>query len=74
MKVHNLQKYRDNGWQWEITRESDVSTEMVTRSYRTNHEGEGLWVDGKQALGTCQFSLRVADVRGKIKRFFAERN
>lgn len=68
--ITNLTPYREGGWQWDLTTESDVSEEMVTREYRTNLEGEGLWCDGKQVLGTCQFSLNVNDVRGKIRRFF----
>jgi hypothetical protein len=68
--ITNLTPYRDGGWMWNVTTESEVSDEMVTREYNTNPEGEGLWCDGKQVLGTCQFSLNVADVRGKIRRHF----
>lgn len=68
--ITNLTTYREGGWQWDLTAESYVSEEMLTRKCRTNHEGEGLWVDGKQVLGTCQFSLNVKDVRGKIRRHF----
>lgn len=70
--ITNLTTYRDGGWQWKVTSESQISDELITTKYRTNYEGEGLWCDGKQILGTCQFSLNVKDVRGKIRRFFAQ--
>lgn len=49
---------KTHGWQW------DVVYDDRTVSYRTNREGEGLWVysdlrdEWKQVRGTCQFSLK----------------
>lgn len=85
MRVVNLSKFGNNGWEWDITDGEDVN------SYRTNYFGEGLWQylpsnvssrdsDGsyspvyeyRQILGTSQFRLssdRNA-ARKAIRRFF----
>ena len=38
----------------------------------TNNEGQGLWIDGKQVTGTCQFSAPKSDsgIRSAIRRWF----
>ena len=39
----------------------------------TNREGDGLWINGHQTLGTAQFTLAgVKDKAGKIRRYFAD--
>ena len=39
----------------------------------TNSAGDGLWVDGQQVDGTCQFSVRtVAAWRAALRRWFKE--
>lgn len=63
------------GWCWTvITNEYNYwahGVEQVARQFRTNQQGNGLWIDGKQVKGTAQFSLpydRTA-ARRKARRF-----
>ena len=41
--------------------------------YHTDDEGDGLWCDGKQILGTCQFTVRGCKTEkaaiAKIRRY-----
>lgn len=79
IKIQNLKQYLGNGWQWDVREEAEeeYETTKVTH-YRTNYEGQGLWVCGtytgkwaknyedKQIAGTCQFSL--SKNKGKAQR------
>lgn len=63
------------GWSWTvITNEYSNwthSVEQVARQFRTNLDGNGLWIDGKQVKGTVQFHMpadRTA-ARRKARRF-----
>ena len=46
------------------------------KDYHTNKLGEGLWIDDKQILGTCQFSVRGCSTEkaaiAKIRKYVAE--
>jgi len=47
----------------------------TTRQYdvNTNREGSGLWVNGKQTLGTCQFGVTsAASARAALRRYFQD--
>lgn len=39
------------------------------RCIRTNGDGEGLWVNGQQVSGTCQFSVNGMSKSGIYKKF-----
>jgi hypothetical protein len=65
-----------SGWAWTTIRAAfDFRTgqvEAVAYSFRTSQQGNGLWIDGKQVYGTCQFSLPGYDrtaARRKALRF-----
>jgi len=78
IKISNLVKYRDNGWEWNITTVEPYSEETEASNYRTNGEGDGLWIwnesnnEYRQILGHCQFSLPTdrAAAYAKIRRHF----
>jgi RimJ/RimL family protein N-acetyltransferase len=57
--ITNLEQYGNKGWRW--TESCWDEWNNKTKDYRTNRQGDGLWVIGKiedqQCLGTCQFSL-----------------
>lgn len=39
----------------------------------TNKDGEGLWLNGKQVAGTCQFKTRSpGGFRSALRRWFAD--
>lgn len=42
------------GWQWAI--EDDLG---IVFEYHTDKDGNGLWRNGKQLLGTCQYSAPI---------------
>ena len=42
------------GWQWAI--EDDLGTVF---EYHTDRDGYGLWRNGEQILGTCQYSAPI---------------
>jgi len=48
-----------------------ITTDLDTRQHNvhTNPRGEGLWVDGVQVLGTCQFRAGK-NPREAIRRYF----
>lgn len=69
-----LERYH-GGWEWHVSGTDPITGETVSRRYRTNRVGDGLWQyvksttqwygDGsafwewKQIRGTCQFWLNV---------------
>lgn len=79
--IRNLQPY-EQGWQWDVETEHDYEDRRVTRSYRTDSSGCGLWVETwnrygsyegyRQVLGSSQFALsRVrSSARRQIRRHF----
>lgn len=47
-----------------------VTVDGTTYALGTDREGNGLWVDGKQVLGTSQFTLNgVKDKAAKLRRY-----
>jgi len=49
------------------------STTYKGREFRTNVNGEGLWIDGKQDIGTCQFRANSQSFfRRQIVKMFSE--
>jgi len=46
-----------------------VDEEGHERYIRTNGNGEGLWVNGQQVSGTCQFSVNGMSKSGIYKKF-----
>jgi hypothetical protein len=64
MKIKGLRW--KSGWEWTV-----VWDDGSTTNYYTNEIGEGLWVDGRQRLGTCQFSLTMSynAAYSKIRRW-----
>ena len=63
------------GWTWTLVRGEYSNwthrVEAVTYVFRTNQQGNGLWIDGKQVHGTMQFHMpydRTA-ARRKARRF-----
>lgn len=82
MKIHfsYITAYDDDGQ--EIRKEETIETERHgkrgwtwTRDgenwVRTNEEGQGMWIQGKQLLGTQQFHLPDNEVKALI--FLAQR-
>lgn len=50
-----------------------VTNWMGTREYEvhTNRDGQGLWINGKQTTGTCQFGVTsAASARAAFRRWF----
>ena len=82
-----MEQYRDRGWQWTQTR-TNYMDERVTATFRTNRQGDGLWVVGtyqgqwahnyedKQIRGTCQFWLsgNRRTAYGQIRRWIVREN
>ena len=71
MKIR-LSRYGECGWEFSITTVDELTDKPHTDRYRTNPQGDGLWLyqqsaanwsDGspvmeyKQTVGTCQFWL-----------------
>jgi len=52
-----------------VTAINVFTEEPETWDVNTNREGEGLWINGKQILGTCQFSAGK-NSRESIRRYF----
>lgn len=50
-------------------------TDKITGSesiYETNAVGNGLWIDGKQLMGTCDYhAVSAASFAAKLRRSFA---
>lgn len=68
ISIKNMNNWSDNGWSWDVEDEAGTSAH-----YRTNSEGDGLWVvdarDGSesQLLGTSQFALTQTTDSGRRK-------
>ena len=44
-----------------------------TWNVHTNREGDGLWINGKQTLGTAQFTVAgLKNPAGKIRQYFVD--
>ena len=50
-----------------------ITTDLYTEQYdvHTNSCNEGLWINGRQALGTCQFAAG-SNAREAIRRYFRQ--
>lgn len=80
----SLKEYGEAGWTWQIQETNNVLEETKTATYRTNREGDGLWVCGsyegqwagnyedKQIRGTSQFTVSkdYERARRQIRRYF----
>lgn len=73
-QIISMESYGD-GWQWIIRvgqwNPYKQQVEAWNRPYRTNMNGNGLWHEERQILGTSQFSLPRdrSNARRKIKRY-----
>lgn len=64
-----------------MTGEQFPSTAIYKRvewhGYHTNDEGDGLWADDKQIIGTCDFTVRGCktekSAKAKIRKLISER-
>ena len=84
VSINNLRPYGEQGWIWDVGVENPMNGFIEQTEYRTNSEGDGLWVCGsyegkwannyqdKQVAGTCQFSLprNKRAARSKLYRQF----
>lgn len=61
MKVYNLKKYGENGYQWDIKVDGNVY------HHRTNAEGSGHWVNENQVSGTCDYKITQKTLSGVRK-------
>ena len=61
MKIYNLRNECANEWQWTVKFDDGSKSD-----YWTDETGEGLWRDGKQIAGFCQFSISSARTRRAI--------
>jgi len=52
-----------------VTIVNSYTQERESLNVCTNSAGEGLWINGKQVLGTCQF-LSSKNPREAVRRFF----
>jgi hypothetical protein len=74
MKISiQMERYGENGWQWELTGSDPITGEPIIDKGRTNRQGDGLFeINGRQVRGTCQYQL-PSDRRAaynKIRRDF----
>lgn len=60
-----------NNMHFAVTVTNAFTDEINTMDVHTNIAGEGLWIGGKQTLGTCQFSAGK-NPREAIRRFFQQ--
>lgn len=61
-------RYEDGAYTWSSSEDGE------TKSFSTNKVGRGLWMDGKQILGTSQFNLAdcaASTRRSRVLRFMA---
>ncbi len=60
------------GWHWAVEYDDILTDARVQRHFRTNRDCEGLWENGRQTLGTGQFSLPEdrRKARAKVYRLF----
>lgn len=57
-------------WTASVTDTTD-EFDSYTVAYHTNRDGEGLWVNGQQVEGTCQFSLAGVSASTRRRRVLA---
>jgi len=82
MKLFELKKYGDHGFSWKVYNEENADyanyqgREYLADEYRTNKQGDGLWINEKQERGTCQYSAceTASGQRKKILREFEKEN
>lgn len=69
ISIKNLSSYGKCGWTWTEEYEGEK------HDCSTNGNGEGLWENDKQVLGTCQFHLPKtrAGAYSKIRRTIENR-
>jgi hypothetical protein len=77
VSVKGISPYGANGFSFTVRIQSQWAGTDLTQDYRTNYEGDGLFVydgSGKQLTGTCQFSLAGCKTDGarrkRIVRWF----
>lgn len=58
----------------DVTVVDGITEETKTYHCNTNSEGYGLWMNGQQTDGTCQFSLSGSKsaIRSKLRRRFSD--
>lgn len=75
-RITYFEEYRTTGgWIWREEHDDPITGERVSTGYRTNGNGEGLWVhtgDGpwtsdKQILGLTQYSLPADRTKARAK-------
>lgn len=59
-----------NGNRFTVTTENGFTGVSETMDVSTNKNGEGLWINGTQSLGTSQFSTGK-NAGQSIRRYFA---
>ena len=52
--VKNLKKY-ENGWEWDTFYTDNYTAKVIENHYKTGKDGYGLWHNGQQIIGTCQY-------------------
>lgn len=57
ISITYLTRYNGTEWQWEEHYTNPHTDEVVFNSCHTNLRRDGLWINGRQILGTCQFYL-----------------
>ena len=68
VKIKTTDKY-----QWSVTVTNWVTSVTRTYTVSTDDHGYGLWINGNQSMGTCDFT--VAGLRypaAKIRKYFAD--
>lgn len=75
--IKRLRPYGKAGWQWVIEkndRDGELLPRQFRRFYRTNREGNGMWVNDRAKLREDEFSLaglgKQQNVLNKIRRYF----
>ena len=74
-KVKNLKK---DGlyWEWKIEYETEDESlfgdTYFIDEYHTNNSGQGLWRNGRQVLGTCQYQFLPRTKSGMLRRIKRE--
>ena len=69
-KVRTLKAKHTGGWIWKTEVEYEEG-KIRTFEYYTNKSGHGLWRNGKQILGTCQYHAPRSR-SGMLKRIIRE--
>lgn len=59
------------GWKWEAKIENPFTGQIEIDEFYTDKDGCGLWKNGKQILGTCQYSA-CATASGQRRKIIRE--